>query len=203
MAYSDFTLKKVKVELGINVIEDQNLFGNVPAITPSDLLLKTLEYNVPLAIAIGTEKARSEFIIANVLLEVRRILNNKISIFSGTNLDVNKEKGLTGYCDFILTNSPERFYVTAPIIAIVEAKNESIIGGLGQCIAEMYASCIFNNEEGYDVITTYGAVTTGNTWKFLKYKENKAYVDLDEYYIETTGKILGILVAMLKQDAAI
>jgi hypothetical protein len=102
-----------------------------------------------------------------------------------------------------LTNSPERFYVTAPIVAIVEAKNESIIGGLGQCIAEMYASCIFNNEEGYDVITTYGAVTTGNIWKFLKYKENKAYVDLDEYYIETTGKILGILVAMLKQDAAI
>jgi hypothetical protein len=85
-----------------NVIEDQNLFGNIPAITPSDLLLKTLDYNVPLAIAIGTEKARSEFIIANVLLEVRRILNNKIGLFSGTNLDVDKEKGLTGYCDFIL-----------------------------------------------------------------------------------------------------
>ena len=40
----------------------------------SDLLRQTLQENVPLALDISTEKARSEFIIAPVLLEVRRQL---------------------------------------------------------------------------------------------------------------------------------
>jgi hypothetical protein len=53
--------------------------------------------------AIGTEKAKSELIISNVLLEVRKILNNKISCFSGVILDVDKEKGLSGFCDFIIS----------------------------------------------------------------------------------------------------
>jgi len=53
--------------------------------------------------AIGTKKIRSELIIANVLLEVRRILDNKISFFSAVNLDVDKGKSLTGFCDFIIS----------------------------------------------------------------------------------------------------
>jgi len=123
MSYSDFTLKRVKEELNVNVIEDRDLFSCIQEIQISDYLLATLKYNVPLAMAVGTEKIRSELIIANVLLEVRRILGNKISFFSGVNLDVDKEKSLT----------------------VVEAKNEYIAGGLGQCIAEMYASSIFND----------------------------------------------------------
>jgi len=69
MSYSDFTLKKVKQELKIKVIEDKDLFCSIKEIQVSDYLLTTLKYNTPLALAIGTEKARSELIIANVLLE--------------------------------------------------------------------------------------------------------------------------------------
>lgn len=197
MSYSDFTLKTVKIELGINLIENQSLFNNIPEITTSDYLIQTLEYNVPLAIAINTEKARSEFIIANILLEVKRLLNNTISLFSGVNLEVDKEKGLTGFCDFIISNSSEQFYVTTPIITIVEAKNESIIGGLGQCIAEMYAAHLLNIRENFSAKIIYGAVTTGTNWKFLKYQDNNAYIDIKDYYIATPSKILGILVAMV------
>jgi len=183
------------------VIEDRDLFSYTQEIQISDYLLTTLKYNVPLATAVGTKKIRSELIIANVLLEVRRILDNKISFFSGVNLDVDKEKSLTGFCDFIISKSQEQFYMSAPIIIVVEAKNEYIAGGLGQCIAEMYASSIFNDKEGAHLPIIYGTVTTGNTWKFLKYEDNMAYIDLQEYYIANTAKIVGVLVEMVKQSA--
>jgi hypothetical protein len=81
MAYSDFTLKPVKSELNIKVIENEELFSNIDGIEISQLLQTILKRNVPLALAINTEKARSELIIANILLEVKQQLNNEISFF--------------------------------------------------------------------------------------------------------------------------
>jgi hypothetical protein len=43
----------------------------------------------------------------------------------------------------------------------------------------------------------YGAVTTGNVWKFLKLEGNTLCIDLPEYHIERVGKILGILLTMV------
>ena len=198
MSYSDFTLKKVKEKLGINIIEDTDLFSTAEEIQVSDYLLITLKYNMPLAMAIGTEKVRSELIIANVLLEIRKIVDNQVSFFSGVNLDVDKEKSLTGFCDFVISKSTEQFYLSSPIITVVEAKNESISSGLGQCIAEMYAANLFNDKEGQHLPVIYGVVTTGSIWKLLKYENNTAYIDLLEYYIADINKIMGILVAMVK-----
>jgi len=198
MSYSDFTLKKIKQDLGIKVIEDEDLFFQVEAVKISDYLTSNLKYNLPLAMALGTEKARSELVIANVLLEVRKKLDNKVSFFSGINLDVDKSKNLTGFCDFIMSQSSEQFYMSRPIISVVEAKNESINSGLGQCIAEMYASSLFNDNEGTHLSVIYGAVTTGSTWRFLRYENKKAYIDLPEYYIADVTKIMGILVSMMK-----
>jgi len=199
MSYSDFTLKKVKQKLKIKVVEDKDLFSQMKEIKVSDYLSTTLKYNLPLALAVGTEKARSELIIVNVLLEVRKLLKEKISFFSGINLDVDKEKDLNGFCDFIISKSPEQFYLNAPIITIVEAKNENITGGLGQCIAEMFASSLFNDKEGENLPKIYGAVTTGNTWRFLEYQDNTAFIDLIEYHITNVNKIVGILAEMINE----
>ncbi len=89
MSYRHFTLKKVKQELKIKVVEDQERFSQIKEV--SDYLSTTLRYNIPLALAVGTEKARSELIIANRLLEVRRLRNDKISFFSCINFDVDKD----------------------------------------------------------------------------------------------------------------
>ncbi|RWX46955.1 hypothetical protein H206_00268 [Candidatus Electrothrix aarhusensis] len=202
MPYSDFTLKKVKENLGISVVEDQELYSSVDAVGISEYLAETLRYNVPLALAVGTEKVRSELIIANMLLEVRRILNDQVSFFSGVRLDIDKQRDLNGFCDFVISKSPEQYYLNAPVVAVVEAKNENIGSGLGQCIAEMYASRLFNEQEGVvDLAKIYGAVTTGNAWKFLKYEDGIAYIDVPEYHITDPGKIVGILVAMVNQEA--
>lgn len=196
MAYSDFTLKKVKSEFGLQTVENISLFSAIEAVGISDYLVATLKRNVPLALSINTEKARSELVIINVLLEVKDILAGRISLFSGIDFTVDKEKGLTGFCDYIIGGSPEQLYLDIPVIAIVEAKNENIVAGLGQCIAEMVAARLFNEREGVSLPCLYGAVTTGDEWKFVRLREEIAYIDADSYYISDIGRIIGILVEM-------
>lgn len=201
MAYSDFTLKKVKSDLNIQTVENHFLFSNIEELSISDYLAQTLKRNVPLALAINTEKARSELIIINILLEVKEQSSQKISLFSGIDFNVDKEKGLTGFCDYIIGGSEEQLYLDAPVITIVEAKNENIISGLGQCLAEMYAAQLFNQKENHDFPCVYGAVTTGDEWKFVKLEKKIAYIDNDLYYISNINKIIGILVKMAQREA--
>jgi hypothetical protein len=78
----------------------------VPDHAISPLLQMLLEENVPLALAINTEKARSELIVTPILLEVWRLMRREISLFSGIEFNVAPDRGLNGVCDFILSRSP-------------------------------------------------------------------------------------------------
>jgi hypothetical protein len=198
MSYSDFDLKRVKQELGVRLIERQGVFADVNGIEISPILKEILAETVPLARAINTEKARSEMIISIILVEVRKLLKHKISLFSGIEFTVDKEKGLNGFCDFIISASPEQLLMSSPIVAIVEAKNENIIAGLGQCIAEMVAANMFNTlENNSHIHTIYGVVTTGTAWKFLQMYGSDVVIDLDEYAIEDPDKLIGIFLRIL------
>jgi hypothetical protein len=190
MAYSDFSLTKFKKTFNITIDEEADLFATVEPIEISEKLTNTLEETTELALAINTEKARSEMII---LLEVRRKANYQISLFSGTDFNVDIERGLNGYCDFLISRSREQLTINAPVLIIVEAKNENIKGGLGQCAAAMLAAQLFNEQEGNEIKTIYGAVTTGDIWKFLKLEGTDIFIDLNNYYIKELNKILGIL----------
>ncbi|CAK0751323.1 conserved hypothetical protein [Gammaproteobacteria bacterium] len=198
MAYSDFTLKKVKESFGLSVQEGASLFAAVTEMAVSSWLQATLARNLPLALAINTEKARSELLIINLLLEARAQLGNRVSLFSGIDFTVDRERGLNGFCDYVLSNSDEQFYLDSPVVMVVEAKNENIISGLGQCVAEMHAAQLYNAQEKKVLSGIYGAVTTGNEWKFLKLDNMTVYIDQDAYYINQVAKIIGILVSMVR-----
>lgn len=195
MAYSDFTLEKVKSSFELKITEGLSLFNDVQPSFPSHALPEMLEETVPLANAIGSEKARSELIIMPVLLEVRRLVGaGQVSLFSGVDFNVDPSRGLVGFCDFILGRSPEQFYIQAPVVTVVEAKNENIKGGLGQCIAEMVAAATFNELQGSDITTILGAVTTGELWRFLLLDKDSVTIDRQTYFIREIETILGILV---------
>ena len=201
MSYSEFTtITKVRAAFNLTVNEKTVLFADVESIAPSDYLKTTLAEYIPLANAINTEKARSELIIAPVLLEVRRILNFQIGFFSGTEFNADPESGLSGYCDYILTASSDLYEIRTPVVTLVEAKNENIKNGLGQCIAEMLGAQRFNQQQNDEVEAIYGGVTTGNAWKFLKLVNQTAFIDLNDYYINEVDKILGILTKPLRKD---
>ena len=193
MPYSDFSLEKVKRIFQLTTSETVDLFGNVPDLECSALLTEILRYNVPLAVANNSEQARSEMIISPILIDLRRLLKERINLFSGIEFDVDSERGLNGICDFIISNSPEILFVSAPVITLVEAKKENITAGLGQCVAEMLAARIFNERAGNEVSTIYGAETTGSIWKFMKLEGSVISIDLTEYYLKDVNKILGIL----------
>ncbi|QNP30320.1 hypothetical protein [Cylindrospermopsis curvispora] len=200
MAYSDFSLTQFRNKFHIEINEDPDLFAHVNPVEPSDKLISTLAETMEMALAINTEKARSEFIITPILLEVRRRANYQISLFSGSDFNVDPEQGLTGYCDFIISLSREQLIINAPVAVIVEAKNENIKAGLGQCAATMLAAQLFNEQQhngSSEIKTIYGALTTGDIWKFLQLVESKLLIDLNNYYISDLNKILGILLELI------
>ncbi len=201
MPYSDFTVKKVQEVFQVKLHETTGLFSGLPKKEASSHLLETLKENVPLAASINTEKARSELIIAPVLVEIKKQHKGDLSLFSGVELTVDRERELSGFCDFLLSRSAEQLYVRSPVVMIVEAKNENIMSGLGQCIAEMVAAGIFNEQEGEGIDRSYGVITSGNLWRFLKLEGQDVHIDLDDYGIKELSRILGILSAMVELKA--
>jgi hypothetical protein len=198
MSYSDFkTLEQVKSQFSISVSSSGSLFDSIKEKKPSTQLVDILDENVSLALNINTEKARSELIISPVLVEVRKILERKVSLFSGLEFNVDEKAGLNGYCDFILSKSPNQVFLEFPIICIVEAKNENIKSGYAQCAVEMIAAEIYNKQHAHHKTQIFGVVTTGSNWRFLQLENNAIFIDFDEYLISQVDKILGIFIHLI------
>ncbi len=202
MAYSNFTLDTVEETFQLEKTETAGVFAGIEPVEPSEVFIMELEKRVPLAVALKTEKARSELIVVNVLVELREHFERRISFFSGIDLNVDAENGLTGVCDFLVSLSPDLLYLKTPIvIIIVQAKNADATNGLGQCVAEMLAAQRFNAERGNDIQRVYGTTTTGTEWLFLKLEGQKLHIDMMGYQITQCDKILGILSSMVEQKA--
>lgn len=200
MSYSDFkTIADINNQFALKILSADSLFSEVKEVQVSKMLSEILDENISLALNINTEKARSELIIAPVLVEVRKFLNKKVSLFSGIEFSVDESLSLSGYCDFILSNSSDQIFLESPIVCIVEAKNENIKTGYAQCIAEMIAALMFNERKSITVPYILGVVTTGSNWKFLKYDKNRVLIDFDEYLISQVNKIIGIFVEAFQE----
>jgi len=199
MAYSNFTFETVRKTFQLETDEAADISSDIEPIALSEYLTTTLARKVPLALAIGTEKASSELIVADILVELREKFEHRISFFSGIDFSVDAESGLTGVCDFLISLSPTQFHLEAPIVVLVEAKKDNPVLGFGQCVAEMLAAQRFNAEKENDLPCIYGAATTGTVWQFLKLEAQKLYIDRAVYSIAQCDKILGILSSMVEQ----
>ena len=142
-------------------------------------------------------------IIAPILVELKRLTGDRISLFSGSEFNVDVAQGLNGFGDFIISLSSQQLYIEAPVAVIVEAKNENIKGGLAQCLATMIAAQRFNQQKGNAIDTLYGAVTAGNQWKFLKLDDTTAAIDSKNYYIDQLADIMGVLLAMVESNTSL
>ncbi len=191
MSYSDFTLEQVVAEFDLNFTERVRIWNATQPTEPSPWLRETLEFNLPLAIAIGSEKARSELLIAPIILEVKR-RNQDISIFSGREFNVDASRGLDGFVDFLISKAPQQTFIGLPVVVLVEAKKGDLSVGYGQCAAEMVAAQIKNDQA--DVETdVLGIVTNGTVWQFMRLMGRSLALDLAEYSLDDISLILGIL----------
>ena len=222
MAYSSFTLSQVSRTFQLETFWQPALFADIEPVEPSEELTAVLKRNLPFALAMGTEKAKSELIVSPILpfalamgtekakselivspilIELCLHFNNRVSLFSGIDFNVDAESGLTGVCDFLVSLSPQLVDLEAPAIILVEAKKDSLTDGLGQCVAEMVAAQRFNAEKGNDIPCVYGATTSGTEWLFLKLEGQTLSVDLGVYQLAECARILGILTSMVSQQA--
>ena len=198
MPYSEFTLRKAKLAFGLTTVEAGRFLPPTEPIDPSVYLTESLIEGLPLATATGSEKARSELIISPILVEVRKILQRQVSLFSGEDFTVEPELGLSGVCDFLISRSPEQILIEAPAVVIVEAKKADLKAGLGQCAAEMVAAQKFNEINNIAIATIYGSVSSGTVWRFLKLEAKTLTIDLNDYPVPPVEPLLGMLVWMVR-----
>lgn len=195
MSYGDFTLEDVRRTFHLN-IRDHALFPEIGTLEPFDWLVHVLNKGKDLAIL--SEKARSEFIVAPMLMACRELFQEKIHVFSGIQLEAAPEQGLNGECDFILARTASSFALQGPLMVVLEAKKNDIEEGLGQCTAQMLGARIYNEKDQSPVPVIYGCVTTGENWQFLKLEGLDLLLHPQRLRIEETGKLLWFLVECVK-----
>ena len=197
MAFSDFDLHMVVETFGLHVERDTDLYAGLAPLEPSDYLRAWLGDFGRLAVAVGTEMARSVYIIAPILGEAQRRAAGPVHVMPGIALDADKSRGLNGFCDYLISRSEEIYYLRSPLAAVVEAKREDIIGGLGQCAAAMVGMRVFNERDNTQFPTLYGCVSSGTNWQFLRLEGDVLFIDRREYYLAEVGLLIGILVQIM------
>jgi hypothetical protein len=101
MAYNKFTTAQLRREYGLVITEQDALFTDVPPAAIPDWLRDALARQTDFALRSGSEKARSEYLIAPILLAVYEQMQDRVNLFSGVEFEVDPERGLAGFCDFI------------------------------------------------------------------------------------------------------
>jgi hypothetical protein len=171
-------------------LKRKTIFSNIANVEPSETLSHTL--NISRRLPLGNEKAKSEMLVAPVLSEIWSRNEEVCTLFSGYVLDVQKEQGLTGRCDFIFSGI-DSIVIEAPLLAIVEAKNDNIEDAVPQCAAQMLASQIFNDRKGRTVPIIHGVTTNGYDWLFLRLHGSLLEVHNDLYQLRNLPELLGVL----------
>lgn len=197
MGYSNYkSLKMALKRLNLDEI-DINLFPTITPVAPSNWLIETLK--IAERMPLTNEKSKSERIISPILAEAALHYESQITLFSGEDLTVDIDRDLSGACDFFFAKHPRKSVMQAPIITFVEAKDEDFEYGQAQCTAQMYASLIYNEQEGKPIPFVYGCAVTGDVWKFLRLEKDKLYIDIKNYYVNDLPTLLGIFKQIIEK----
>ena len=196
MAYNTFTLELVKSQFSLTII-NQRFCNSLPIVEPQPEFAIVFNDLLELAEGARTEKAKSELLVTPILAHATKLSGGKVKLFSGEEFNVDHEKGLNGFCDFLFSRSANPYTIDAPVLMLVEAKRGEIEFGLGQCVAEMIAAQLYNNRQGQIIPIIYGCVTSGRLWQFLKLEGDNVTIDPDNYPLMPIHKILGILKSIL------
>ena len=121
-----------------------------------------------LCVDLTSEMARQEVLIAPTLLELCRLSRSKLKI----EYPIMVNNFLKGTLDY--------FVISQNDLLVVEAKNADMARGMTQLAVELIAVDSWTN---LDVPLLYGAVTTGDIWKFalLQREEKCINVDINLY----------------------
>lgn len=193
MAYRNFRFADLNQQFGIIQNTGELFPDKPPFVEPSAFLLESLR--LARSSPLTTEKAVSEALVFPILREIKLRNADTIELFSGENLDADRQQGLNGECDFIFTNTPGAVELQAPILTITEAKRGDIDNprSLAQAAAQLWGAHVFNEKHGQPTETLYGFCTSGYEWVGLRLSGTTITIDTDRYAIQNLPQLLGVL----------
>lgn len=198
MAYNNFNLELAKDRFDLRLMNNR-FCELLPLSEPQSEFLTIFDESFSLAEVAKSEKAKSELLVSPILVQARRLVDRQVQLFSGEEFNVDQEKGLNGFCDFLFSKSENQFTIDAPVLMLVEAKRGELETGLGQCVAEMVAAQNYNQLKNRNIPVIYGCVTSGTLWQFLKLEGSDVTIDPTNYLVTPVQRILGILKWILSQ----
>ena len=196
MAYTDFTPADLAQQFELD-FQAAELFPACPPLAASAWLTETLARAQRLGYV--SEKSRSERLVSPVLSELYEFNQQRFTLHSGVNLDVDAAAGLRGECDFVLTASPIRDFIVAPVFCITEAKKQDLEAGTVQCAAQLVGAQRFNELSHRSLPVLYGCSTTGVDWRFLRLTGRELTLDNAVYSIRELPALLGALQYIISQ----
>ncbi len=135
----------------------------------------------------ANEATRSHLLVTPVLLHA--CIEKNVGAFFEPSVNLEQEKTLdlphqlNGKYDCALSLHAYKFIT--PIISVVEVKPTQIGKGIGQCLAEMYATLkVFEQRK------VYGIITDGVEWEFYLLENATLTVDRKGCYINDISSIL-------------
>jgi hypothetical protein len=149
--------------------------------------LQDTYYNILPKITLTSEMAKREFLIAPVLLEIARNTDSRINVEYP--LEINDK--LSGSLDYLIRSAHD--------LIVIEAKRGELDKGFNQLSAELIAMDKYEEDSPSEFL--YGAVSTGDIWKFgiLQRKKKHLIKDIHSYRIpEDTKKIFSVLMGIIK-----
>jgi hypothetical protein len=194
MPYSKFTNIEDIAQKFQLTLKSTLLFPKKKVIQPSTWLLETLEKAQKMRYL--NEKERSERLANPILTEICDKNDYNITLYSGRELTADRQRGLHGECDFMLSFGRFIEFVDVPLFTVVEAKRNDLEYGTAQCAAQMVGMQLFNQQKGANMNTIFGATTNGREWKFMQLIQNTLCID--EEIFEITDHRLSFLLGALQ-----
>jgi hypothetical protein len=177
--------EEIFAELGVR-LESQSL--ELPKMLQSPDFLTLLDARIRRGlqlIDLTTEVARREILISPILFEVCSLMNQKIKI----EYAINVSNWLRGNLDYLIPSTHQ--------LLVIEAKQADLSRGFVQLGAELIALDQWTNSS---MPIVYGAVTTGDVWKFgyLDRSRKILYRDINVYAVpENLPLLVSILLGII------
>jgi len=188
--YRNYTASELKDIFKIEIQRSEDLFTNFKLSDKNyDFLqedVKDMLSRIRLSMS-DNEATRSNLLVSHILWQASKVY--KLGIFFEPVLNISQEETpdlphqLNGKFDSALTLDEIDF--VRPIISIVEVKKSSLSDGLGQCLAEMYATI-----KNFKQNSVYGIITDGAEWEFLLLENSVLSIHTNNYYINTVSDIV-------------
>jgi len=189
--YRNYSSSKLEAVFQVAIDADGDLFRDFQ---PSgkdypDLQARVdaMESRISISADASNEATRSSLLVSHTLWEAAAAYD--LGIFFEPPVEVPEEETLglphplNGKYDCGINLNKIDF--VSPVIAVVEVKTAQIASGLGQCLAEMYATVTKFGQQ-----RVYGIITDGEAWKFLMLEENTVTIDRKGYYISHVADIV-------------